>query len=106
MSKDIPILKKPSLDPSDISNYQPLSLLPFLCKILKSIVYIQLFLYLTLNNLQDLNQSDLKLAHSTETTVVAIFEKLHAIRSAKLLLVLILLNLTAVFDIVKHNLSS
>ncbi|KAK3506030.1 hypothetical protein QTP70_003090, partial [Hemibagrus guttatus] len=49
----IPILKKPALDPSDISNYRP-------------------------NNLHDPNQSGFKAAHSTETALLAVTEKLHA----------------------------
>ncbi|KAK3564212.1 hypothetical protein QTP86_011191 [Hemibagrus guttatus] len=74
----IPILKKPALDPSDISNYRP-------------------------NNLHDPNQSGFKAAHSTETALLAVTEKLHAARSAKLSSVLILLNLSAAFDTANHK---
>ncbi|KAK3507292.1 hypothetical protein QTP70_013547 [Hemibagrus guttatus] len=74
----IPILKKPALDPSDISNYRP-------------------------NNLHDPNQSGFKAAHSTETALLAVTEKLHAARSAKLSSVLILLHLSAAFDTVNHK---
>ncbi|KAK3549678.1 hypothetical protein QTP86_006854 [Hemibagrus guttatus] len=74
----IPILKKPSLDPSDISNYR-------------------------LNNLHDPNQSGFKAAHSTETALLAVTEKLHAARSAKLSSVLILLDLSAAFNTVNHK---
>ncbi|KAK3537231.1 hypothetical protein QTP70_003600 [Hemibagrus guttatus] len=94
----IPILKKPALDPSDISNYRPVSLLSFLSKILERIVYNQLSDYLLLNNLHDPNQSGFKAAHSTETALLAVTEKLHAVRSAKLSSVLILLDLSAAFD--------
>ncbi|KAK3509085.1 hypothetical protein QTP70_020295, partial [Hemibagrus guttatus] len=72
----IPILKKPALDPSDISNYRP-------------------------NNLP--NQSGFKATHSTETALLAVTEKLHAARSAKLSFVLILLELSAAFDTVNHK---
>ncbi|KAK3569695.1 hypothetical protein QTP86_002606 [Hemibagrus guttatus] len=74
----IPILKKPALDPSDISNYRP-------------------------NNLHDPKQSGFKAAHSTETALLAVTEKLHAARSAKLSSVLILLDLSAAFDTVDHK---
>ncbi|KAK3569332.1 hypothetical protein QTP86_026817 [Hemibagrus guttatus] len=74
----IPILKKPALDLSDISNYRP-------------------------NNLHDPNQSGFKAAHSTETALLAVTEKLHAARSAKLSSVLILFDLSAAFDTVNHK---
>ncbi|KAK3545250.1 hypothetical protein QTP70_002373 [Hemibagrus guttatus] len=74
----IPILKKPALDPSDISNYRP-------------------------NNLHDPNQSGFKAAHSTDSALLAVTEKLHAARSAKLSAVLILLDLSAAFDTVNHK---
>ncbi|KAK3539230.1 hypothetical protein QTP86_031269 [Hemibagrus guttatus] len=99
----IPILKKPALDPSDISNYRPVSLLSFLSKVLKRVVCNQLSDYLLQNNLHDPNQSGFKAAHSTETALLAVTEKLHAARSAKLSSVLILLDLSAAFDTVNHK---
>ncbi|KAK3569479.1 hypothetical protein QTP86_031423 [Hemibagrus guttatus] len=99
----IPILKKPALDPSDISNYRLVSLLSFLSKILERVVCNQLSDYLMQNNLHDPNQSGFKAAHSTETALLAVTEKLHAARSAKLSSVLILLDLSAAFDTVNHK---
>ncbi|KAK3538481.1 hypothetical protein QTP86_004652 [Hemibagrus guttatus] len=99
----IPILKKPALDPSDISNYRPVSLLSFLSEILERVVCNQLSDYLMQNNLHDPNQSGFKAAHSTETALLAVTEKLHAARSAKLSSVLILLDLSAAFDTVNHK---
>ncbi|KAK3545760.1 hypothetical protein QTP70_011835 [Hemibagrus guttatus] len=74
----IPILKKPTLNPSDISIYR-------------------------LNNLHDPNQSGFKASHSTETALLAATEKLHAARSAKLSSVLVLLDLSAASDTVNHK---
>ncbi|KAK3548351.1 hypothetical protein QTP70_010716 [Hemibagrus guttatus] len=99
----IPILKKPALDPTDISDYRPVSLLSFLSKILERIVCNQLSDYLMQNNVHDPNQSGFKAAHSPETALLAVTEKLHAARSAKLSSVLILLDLSAAFDTVNHK---
>ncbi|KAI4879835.1 hypothetical protein NFI96_016477, partial [Prochilodus magdalenae] len=99
----VPILKKPSLDSSDVSSYRPVSLLPFLSKILERAVYNQLSFFLSQNQLQDINQSGFKPAHSTETALIAVTERLHAARSAKLSSVLILLDLSAAFDTVNHK---
>ncbi|XP_037387443.1 uncharacterized protein LOC119261807 [Pygocentrus nattereri] len=99
----VPILKKPSLDGTDINNYRPVSLLSFLSKILERAVYNQLSVFLSENQLQDPNQSGFKPAHSTETALNAVSEKLHAARSAGLSSVLILLDLSAAFDTVNHK---
>ncbi|KAI4873804.1 hypothetical protein NFI96_027428, partial [Prochilodus magdalenae] len=74
----VPILKKPLLDSSDVSSYRP-------------------------NQLQDINQSGFKPAHSTETALIAVTERLQTARSAKLSSVLILLDLSAAFDTVNHK---
>ncbi|KAK3507805.1 hypothetical protein QTP70_000877 [Hemibagrus guttatus] len=101
----IPILKKPALDPSDISNYRLTNNITslILSKILECIVCNQLSDYLMQNNLHDPKKSGFKAAHSTETALLAVTEKLHAARSAKLSSVLILLDLSAAFDTVNHK---
>ncbi|KAI4880860.1 hypothetical protein NFI96_024789 [Prochilodus magdalenae] len=77
--------------------------LSFLSKILERAVYNQLSFFLSQNQLQDINQSGLKPAHSTETALIAVTESLQTARSAKLSSVLILLDLSAAFDTVNHK---
>ncbi|KAI4895100.1 hypothetical protein NFI96_002639 [Prochilodus magdalenae] len=91
----VPILKKPSLDSSDVSSYRPVSLLSFLSKILERAVYNQLSFFLSQNQLQDINQSGFKPAHSTVLEICylllhpaiprqfAVTERLQTARSAQ-----------------------
>ncbi|KAM9484442.1 uncharacterized protein ACWYII_005167 [Salvelinus alpinus] len=60
-----PLLKKPTLDPSDVNNYRPVSLLSFLSKTIERAVLGQLSCYLSQNDLLDPNQSDLSAAFDT-----------------------------------------
>ncbi|KAK1788535.1 hypothetical protein P4O66_016958, partial [Electrophorus voltai] len=55
------------------------------------------------NQLHEPNQSGYKPAHSTETALIAVTEKLHAAKAAKQSSVLILLDFSAAFDTVNHN---
>ena len=98
-----PILKKPSLDPSEVKNYRPVSLLSFLSKTLERAIFNQLSSYLHLNNLLDPHQSGFKVGHSTETALLAVSESLHAASANSLSSVLILLDLSAAFDTVDHQ---
>ena len=97
-----PLLKKPTLDPSTIQNYRPVSLLPFLSKTLERAVSNQLSAYFSQNNLLDLHQSGFRPAHLTETALLTVKESLQTAQAASLSSVLILLDLSAAFDTVNH----
>ncbi|KAK1790347.1 hypothetical protein P4O66_013993, partial [Electrophorus voltai] len=60
-------------------------------------------LFLTQDQLHDPNQSCYKPAHTTETALIVVTEKLHAAKAAKQSSVLILLDLSAAFDTVNQN---
>lgn len=64
-----PILTKHNLDPSVLSNYRPISKLPFLSKVLEKVVYAQLQLHLNSNDIMEKFQSGFKSCHSTETAL-------------------------------------
>ncbi|KAJ8364809.1 hypothetical protein SKAU_G00136400 [Synaphobranchus kaupii] len=99
-----PLLKKPSLDPSDVRNYHPVSLLPFLSKALERAALNQLSVFHHQNNLLNPHQSGFRTGHSTETALLAVTEALVTARASSLSSVLILLDLSAVFDTVNHKL--
>ncbi len=52
-----PLLKKPTLNTSLIEKYRPVSLLPFIAKTLKQVVFNQVSLFLSQNNKLDTKQS-------------------------------------------------
>ena len=54
-------------------------------------------------HLVDPHQSGLKAGHSTETALLAVSEKLHTAKAASLSSVITLLDLSAAFDTVNHQ---
>ena len=67
-----PILKKSSLDASIVSNYRPISNLPFLSKLLERAVNDQLQTHLEAANLLPECQSAYRRSHSTETALLSV----------------------------------
>ncbi len=93
MATVTPLLKKPSLDLSVLKNDRPISVLPFISKVLEKIVLFQLQSFLAVNNLFEHFQSallrvlnDIFLATDTGESVV-----------------LVLLDLSAAFDTINHS---
>ncbi len=98
-----PLLKKPTLNPTLLGNYRPVSLLPFIAKTLERVVFNQATAFLTQNNLLDSNQSGFRSGHSTETALLSVVEDLRLARTASKSSLLILLDLSAAFDTVNHQ---
>ncbi len=67
-----PLLKKSNLDPSVLSNYRPISKLPFLSKVLEKAVLNQLQAFLVQNDIFQKFQSGFKANHSTETALLKV----------------------------------
>ncbi len=70
---------------------------------LKRIVFNQVSAFLTQNNLLDSNQSGFRSGHSTETALLSVFKALRLARAASESSLLILLDLSAAFDTVNHQ---
>ena len=79
-----PILKKPLLDPNIITNYRPISKLPFLNKILERIVVIQLNRFIADNKLYNIFQSEFKRGYSTETALQQMLNNIFSIKSTSI----------------------
>jgi hypothetical protein len=98
-----PLLKKQDLDPDILKNYRPVSNLPFLSKLLERVVLIQLSSHLQKNGLLDTFQSAYKKNNSTETALLYVVNELLLNADAKQITVLALLDLSAAFDTLDHE---
>ena len=98
-----PLLKKPKLDNSLLANYRPISNLPFISKVLEKIVLVQLNYFLEENNILEVSQSGFRKYHSTETALTKIISDLRLNSDANKVSILILLDLSAAFDTIDHD---
>ncbi len=80
-----------------------LSLLPFIAKTLERVVFNQVSLFLSQNNKLDAKQSGFRSGHSTETALLSVTEALRIAKADSKSSVLILLDLSAAFDTVNHQ---
>jgi len=98
-----PLLKKSTLDKEQLSNYRPISNLSLLSKIIERVVKSRLMDHLTSNNLLNPHQSAYCKHHSTETALLYIHDHLINAIGARKVSCLCLLDLSAAFDTIDHN---
>uniref|UniRef100_A0A3P9BFF7 Reverse transcriptase domain-containing protein n=1 Tax=Maylandia zebra TaxID=106582 RepID=A0A3P9BFF7_9CICH len=98
-----PLLKKPGLDHTVLANYRPISKLPLVSKVLEKIVFSQLKDFLDENGIFEVFQSGFKTLHSTESALLRVFNDILLACDSGNHVVLVLLDLTAAFDTVDHN---
>ena len=97
-----PRLKKSSLDPELLSNYRPVSNLPFISKIMEKVVNTRVEQHLLENNLHDPLQYAYRKPHSTEIALIKIqHDTVQALDSGRVA-ALVLLDLSAAFDTIDH----
>jgi len=98
-----PLIKKPDLNSTDPRSYRPISNLSMVSKLLQRIVFRQLYSYLSATDVLPRLQSAYHKHHSTETAVLKVLtDILYAVDDGDLS-VLALLDLSAAFDTVDHD---
>ena len=97
------ILKKTDLDPTDARSNRPISDLSVLSKLLERLVAKQFVTYLRDNSLLPDRQSAYRSHHSTETAVLRVLAEILLALDTGNLAVLTLLDLSAAFNSVDHD---
>jgi len=98
-----PLLKKSDLDPVAVTSYGPIPNLPMLSKLLERLVARQMLEYLVEGGLLPDTQSAYRAYHSTETAVLKVQSDILRAVDGGDLAVLALLDLSAAFDTVDHD---
>ena len=98
-----PLLKKEGADQTILSNYRPVSNLPFLSKVLEKVVASRLNKHLEDQDLFDPLQSAYRPAHSTETAMVKVKADADKILDDGDAMLLVLLDQSAAFDTIHHD---
>ena len=98
----IPLLKKILSDPEIFANLRPISTLPFISKTMERVAGKQISTHKTRNNLNEKFQSAYREAYSTETALVRIQNDILIDNDQKKCVFLVMLDLSAAFDLVSH----
>jgi len=98
-----PRLKKSGLDEASPSSYRPISNLTVISKLFERLVARQFVAYLEDNNLLPTTQSGYRRGHSTETATIRVLSDLLDAVDRGDTAILVLLDLSAAFDTVDHE---
>ena len=98
-----PLLKKPTLDPADVSSYRPISNLSFISKTLERLVNTRISTHMDSQSLLSPVQSAYRTNYSTETALARIHNDIISAIDQGDIVGLVLLDLSAAFDTVDHT---
>ena len=98
-----PLKKKPSLDKEDQKNFRPVSNLPFIGKLIETVVIDQIDTHLSKYHLHEPLQSAYTPGHSTETAIVKVTNDVLRALDNRQCVYLVLLDLSAAFDTIDHQ---
>ncbi|CAK1579495.1 unnamed protein product [Parnassius mnemosyne] len=89
--------------PSALNHFRPISILPFLSKVLEAVALKQIQTYLTKSNLLNQHQSGFRPGHSTTTALLKITEDVRDGMEFGRLTVLVLIDFSNAFNTVDHD---
>ena len=98
-----PVLKKSTLDKNVLQNYRPVSNIRYYSKIIEKIASGQLQEHLQVHGLQEEYQSAYRAQHSTETALLRVKTDILTEMDAGRAIYIVLLDLSAAFDTVDHQ---
>ena len=101
ISRVKPLFKKG--DPSEFSNYRPISLLPSFSKIFEYVIFYQLFDYMCENNLLTIEQFGFQRGHSTELAAIQLVDRLTNQMDLGNVPTNIYIDLSKAFDTLDHS---
>ena len=97
-----PIFK--SGNPSDPTNFRPISLVPVIMKVVERVIHKQLYRYLSQNHLLANTQHGFRPRHSTETALLSVTDRILAATDRGEVSMLCLVDLSKCFDVINHEL--
>ena len=101
IAKVVPVFK--SGDLSLLTNYRPISVLPFLSKVFEKIVYNCLFDFICDNNILYDYQFGLRPKHSTQQAIITLFDNITKSLDNGNIAISIFIDLKKAFDTVNHR---
>ena len=99
-----PLIKKQSLDASELKNYRPVLNIPYLSKIIEKFAINNINRYIEVNGLGEELQSAYKPKHSTETVLYKVKDDIMRSICQHEGVYLVLLDISSAFDTVHHEL--
>ncbi|XP_065650966.1 uncharacterized protein LOC136079171 [Hydra vulgaris] len=90
-------------DPSDVSNYRPISILTCFSKILERVMYNRLFSFLTNNKILYDKQFGFKSGHSTDHVIIHLVHEIFKAFDENKFTLGVFIDLSKAFDTVDHN---
>lgn len=90
-------------NPSSLNHFRPISILPFLSKILEAVVHKQLSSHIFSNNLLSNFQSGFRPGHSTATALLKVTEDVREGMESSKVTLLVLIDFSNAFNMVDHD---